>query len=196
MGPLAPTSRNLNHWQHGRRCKPKAGLPSAAQRSAGRSTRRSTHSDPSRQQNWPGRLSQNSRLSTFASTRAHLFVSPLPPFKLPPTMAKSSRSSVKKTNNQKLKKNVFGPVENARAQRLSERLLELAQQPRPAKDEMEVEKDQMELDDEPKPSSSASSKKKAGRVQKKRRGKATSTIAFKNFKTGAKKSGSSNKGRR
>ncbi|KAK7539023.1 hypothetical protein IWX46DRAFT_642848 [Phyllosticta citricarpa] len=57
-------------------------------------------------------------------------------------MAKSSRSSVKKTNNQKLKKNVFGPVENARAQRLSERLLELAQQPRPAKDEMEVEKDQ------------------------------------------------------
>ncbi|KAK8201458.1 hypothetical protein BKA81DRAFT_363723 [Phyllosticta paracitricarpa] len=146
-------------------------------------------------------------------------------------MAKSSRSSVKKTNNQKLKKNVFGPVENARAQRLSERLLELAQQPRPAKDEMEVEKDresctlpshpqsahtetssehpesndarpeeteaaEMELDDEPKPSSSASSKKKAGRVQKKRRGKATSTIAFKNFKTGAKKSGSSNKGRR
>ncbi|KAK7520939.1 uncharacterized protein IWZ02DRAFT_273437 [Phyllosticta citriasiana] len=127
-------------------------------------------------------------------------------------MAKSSRSSVKKTNNQKLKKNVFGPVENARAQRLSERLLELAQQPRPAKDEMEVENNQhpesndarpeeteaaeMELDDEPKPSSSASSKKKAGRVQKKRRGKATSTIAFKNFKTGAKKSGSSNKGRR
>ncbi|KAK7531393.1 uncharacterized protein J3D65DRAFT_671198 [Phyllosticta citribraziliensis] len=57
-------------------------------------------------------------------------------------MAKSSRSSIKKTNNQKLKRNVFGPVENARAQRLSEKLLELAQQPLPAKDAMDVEKDQ------------------------------------------------------
>ncbi|KAK8171646.1 hypothetical protein BKA80DRAFT_260881 [Phyllosticta citrichinensis] len=128
-------------------------------------------------------------------------------------MAKSSRSSIKKTNNQKLKKNVFGPVENARAQRLSEKLLELAQQPRPAKDEMDVEKDQhaesnetqpeateaadMELDDEPKPSASTSSKKKTARVQKnKKRGKPANTIAFKNFKTGARKSGPSQKGRR
>lgn len=56
-------------------------------------------------------------------------------------MAKGARSSVRKTNNQKLKKNVFGPVEDARTKRLSEKLLELAQQPRPAKDDMEIEKD-------------------------------------------------------
>lgn len=55
---------------------------------------------------------------------------------------------------------------------------------------------EMDVDDESKPSASSGLKKKTGRVQKKRRGKATSTIAFKNFKTGAKKSGSSHKGRR
>ncbi|KAK8221305.1 hypothetical protein IWZ01DRAFT_490368 [Phyllosticta capitalensis] len=144
-------------------------------------------------------------------------------------MAKGARSSVRKTNNQKLKKNVFGPVEDARTKRLSEKLLELAQQPRPAKDDMEIEKDrepravqschrdshtnpfsepaddaqpqeteaaEVDVDDESKPSASSGLKKKTGRVQKKRRGKATSTIAFKNFKTGAKKSGFSHKGRR
>ncbi|POS77916.1 hypothetical protein DHEL01_v203683 [Diaporthe helianthi] len=46
-------------------------------------------------------------------------------------MAKSQRSSVTKANNQRLKKNVFGPVEAARQQRLSARLLEIASQPRP-----------------------------------------------------------------
>jgi hypothetical protein len=54
-------------------------------------------------------------------------------------MAKSSRSSAIKTNNQRLKKNVFGPVETARAERLSAKLLEIAAQPKPQKDvEMEV----------------------------------------------------------
>lgn len=46
-------------------------------------------------------------------------------------MAKSQRSSVTKANNQRLKKNVFGPVEAARQQRLSARLLEIASQPKP-----------------------------------------------------------------
>ncbi|KAK1750711.1 hypothetical protein QBC47DRAFT_393325 [Echria macrotheca] len=49
-------------------------------------------------------------------------------------MAKSARSSQIKTNNQRLKKNVFGPVETARAERLSAKLLELARQPKPAKE--------------------------------------------------------------
>lgn len=56
-------------------------------------------------------------------------------------MAKGARSSVRKTNNQNLKAKVFGPVETARTERLSQKLLELAQQPQPPKNEMEVEKD-------------------------------------------------------
>lgn len=46
-------------------------------------------------------------------------------------MAKSSRSSTRKANNQRLKANVFGPVEAARQERLSARLLEIASQPKP-----------------------------------------------------------------
>ncbi|KAF4302700.1 gpi ethanolamine phosphate transferase [Botryosphaeria dothidea] len=174
-------------------------------------------------------------------------------------MAKGSRSSVRKTNNQALKARVFGPVETARTERLSQKLLELAQQPRPQKNEMDVEKDEpentdaqekapadqaegsskcfswsippsllasskndtqntaedevfyhllglsgdiagstaqgnltMEVDDA-KPSMS-SLKKKTGRVQKKRRGKATSTVTFKNFRTGARKPAPGKKG--
>ena len=49
-------------------------------------------------------------------------------------MARSSRSSALKTNNQKLKKHVFGPVEEARNKRLSAKLLEIASQPKPEKD--------------------------------------------------------------
>jgi len=49
-------------------------------------------------------------------------------------MAKSARSSAVKSNNRRLKKNVFGPVEAARADRLSAKLLELAAQPKPQRD--------------------------------------------------------------
>jgi hypothetical protein len=49
-------------------------------------------------------------------------------------MAKSSRASTNKANNQRLKKNVFGPVEAARAERLSARLMALAAEPKPVKD--------------------------------------------------------------
>jgi len=49
-------------------------------------------------------------------------------------MARSSRSSALKTNNQKLKKHVFGPVEEARNKRLSAKLIEIASQPKPQKD--------------------------------------------------------------
>lgn len=54
-------------------------------------------------------------------------------------MGKGLRNSVNKTNNRKLKKNVFGPVETARTERLSQKLLELASQPKPPKSDMEVE---------------------------------------------------------
>jgi hypothetical protein len=57
-------------------------------------------------------------------------------------MAKGLRSSIKKSNRSKLRARVFGPVEAARNERLSAKLLELAQQPkpeRPQKSEMEVD---------------------------------------------------------
>ena len=46
-------------------------------------------------------------------------------------MAKSARASSRKANNQRLKKNVFGPIETARTERLAAKLLELAAQPKP-----------------------------------------------------------------
>jgi hypothetical protein len=49
-------------------------------------------------------------------------------------MAKSARASTNKANNLRLKKNVFGPVEAARAQRLSARLQALAAEPKPLRD--------------------------------------------------------------
>ena len=55
-------------------------------------------------------------------------------------MAKGARASTNKANSQKLKANVFGPVENARTERLSAKLLELASQPKPkpAKDDTDM----------------------------------------------------------
>lgn len=52
-------------------------------------------------------------------------------------MAKSSRASTIKSNNQRLKAKVFGPVESARMERLSARLLELAAAPKPPRPETE-----------------------------------------------------------
>ncbi|KAJ4303102.1 hypothetical protein N0V90_001993 [Kalmusia sp. IMI 367209] len=57
-------------------------------------------------------------------------------------MAKGLRSSVKKSNRTKLRARVFQPVEDARLERLHQKLLETAQQPKPetAKDkEMDVD---------------------------------------------------------
>ncbi|RYP62631.1 hypothetical protein DL769_007237 [Monosporascus sp. CRB-8-3] len=56
-------------------------------------------------------------------------------------MAKSSRASTRKANNRRLKANVFGPVESARAERLSAKLLELASQPKPEAKEVKVVED-------------------------------------------------------
>lgn len=49
-------------------------------------------------------------------------------------MAKGLRASVNKRNKSKLRGRVFGPAEAARTERLSAKLLELAQQPKPTKD--------------------------------------------------------------
>lgn len=49
-------------------------------------------------------------------------------------MAKSSRASTLKANNRRLKSNVFGPVEAARNERLSAKLLALAAEAKPQKD--------------------------------------------------------------
>jgi hypothetical protein len=54
-------------------------------------------------------------------------------------MAKGLRASVKKGNRQLLRARVFRPVEEERTARLSAKLLELAQQSRPSKTEMEVD---------------------------------------------------------
>ena len=54
-------------------------------------------------------------------------------------MAKSARASGIKKNKRALKKRVFGPVETARNERLSAKLLELAQQPKPALNQSEID---------------------------------------------------------
>jgi hypothetical protein len=54
-------------------------------------------------------------------------------------MAKGARASSKKANRTKLRANVFGPVEQARAERLHAKLLETIAQPKPQKAEMETE---------------------------------------------------------
>ena len=64
-------------------------------------------------------------------------------------MAKSSRASSVKANNRRLKKNVFGPVEDERTARLSAKLLELAAQPKPQKD-ADMEDETAEADAEKK----------------------------------------------
>lgn len=54
-------------------------------------------------------------------------------------MAKSKRSSTRKTNNQRLAASVFGPAETARAERLSAKLLEVAKQPKPETSDAKME---------------------------------------------------------
>ncbi|KAK4123892.1 hypothetical protein N657DRAFT_671923 [Parathielavia appendiculata] len=100
-------------------------------------------------------------------------------------MAKSARSSVIKANNRRLKQNVFGPVEAARAERLSAKLLSIAAEPKPQKDvEMNEEPADeaksaaakedtaMEVEDAKPASKKPSSKRKV----EKRRGKKSSIV--------------------
>lgn len=60
-------------------------------------------------------------------------------------MAKSRRSHTMKIKRRALSSRVFKPVEDARAERLSAKLLEIAQQPKPERPQaMEVEEDKKE----------------------------------------------------
>ncbi|TQN69633.1 hypothetical protein CSHISOI_05836 [Colletotrichum shisoi] len=112
-------------------------------------------------------------------------------------MARSSRSSVTKKNNQRLKANVFGPIEQARAERLSAKLLELSRQPKPEKEadaNMDVEEQnddaQINGDDAEKKTEktddnvidvdSTKPKRRSGRIQKQR--KKTSKVVFPKYK--------------
>ncbi|KAF2841477.1 hypothetical protein M501DRAFT_1014277 [Patellaria atrata CBS 101060] len=56
-------------------------------------------------------------------------------------MAKSLRASVKKANRSKLRTRVFNPTIDARTERLSAKLVELASQPKAPRAEMEVDEE-------------------------------------------------------
>ncbi|KAI9746428.1 MAG: hypothetical protein M1818_000141 [Claussenomyces sp. TS43310] len=125
-------------------------------------------------------------------------------------MAKGSRASATKSNNAKLKVRVFGPVENARTERLSAKLRELAAQPRwpqeeggdvgvhneneatkathmtPAKEEKHA--DDMEID---KSVSLSMEKYKMGRgrIEKRKGSRSKAGIVFPKFKAGKKTGG-------
>ncbi|KAI9761192.1 MAG: hypothetical protein M1840_001992 [Geoglossum simile] len=122
-------------------------------------------------------------------------------------MAKSARSSVKKANKSKLRARVFGPVEIARTERLSAKLLQLATESavaRPDDTAMElVDKEQqvhteddMEVDEDPATATTHTIKTKTSRqVQRKRRGKPSSSIVFHKI-TKARGKGGSSKGKK
>ncbi|KAI1302605.1 hypothetical protein F5Y03DRAFT_207174 [Xylaria venustula] len=124
-------------------------------------------------------------------------------------MAKSSRASTRKANNQRLKANVFGPVELERNARLSAKLLELAAAPKPevvdgdssvkiidadadATSNNEAEKEgaaaaaenAMDVDTAKSAASSSKSGSKKGRIEKRRK---TSKIVFPKYGDKAKK---------
>lgn len=54
-------------------------------------------------------------------------------------MAKSSRASVTKRNHANLRKKVFGPVVDARTERLAAKLQEIAAKPRPTREQSNTE---------------------------------------------------------
>ncbi|KAK4138237.1 hypothetical protein BT67DRAFT_437577 [Trichocladium antarcticum] len=97
-------------------------------------------------------------------------------------MAKSSRASTNKANNLRLKKNVFGPVEAARAQRLSARLQALAAEPKPVKEVVmedepaEEPKEAVEKVDTAMEVDGAKTSKKPKKKVEKRRGKKSSIV--------------------
>ncbi|KAF7714127.1 Uncharacterized protein PECH_000325 [Penicillium ucsense] len=121
-------------------------------------------------------------------------------------MAKSVRASVSKRNRANLRTKVFGPVVDARTERLAAKLQEIASQPKPEhsdKSKMEVEDEtadqnvekataadeSMDIDNK----SSTTRSSKSGRVQKQHKNRRTRpSIVFskpgsKNKKGGPKK---------
>ncbi|KAI1429326.1 hypothetical protein F5Y12DRAFT_710232 [Xylaria sp. FL1777] len=123
-------------------------------------------------------------------------------------MAKSSRASTRKANNQRLKSKVFGPVEAERNARLSAKLLELAAAPKPeladsesmnivdvdadATSSKNAEKEgaavagesSMDIDTAKSAATSSKSMSKKGRIEKRRK---TSKIVFPRYGDKTKK---------
>ncbi|KAI1368509.1 hypothetical protein F5Y08DRAFT_266720 [Xylaria arbuscula] len=122
-------------------------------------------------------------------------------------MAKSSRSSSRKANNQRLKARVFGPAELERNERLSAKLIELAAAPKPEpadstsmnivdedadatgsgdaeKDGAVVAENAMDVDTAKSATTSSKSSTKKGRIEKRRK---TSKIMFPKYGDKAKK---------
>ncbi|USP78703.1 hypothetical protein yc1106_05977 [Curvularia clavata] len=62
-------------------------------------------------------------------------------------MAKGLRASSKKANRSKLRARVFGPVEQARVERLHAKLLETVQQPKPEGNQMDTTEDSSATND-------------------------------------------------
>ncbi|KAF5663685.1 family UPF0642 [Fusarium heterosporum] len=108
-------------------------------------------------------------------------------------MAKSARASTRKANNRRLVKNVFGPAEAARNERLSAKLLEVAKQPKPESSDVnmstqdeEINGDDNESVQEEETTMDVDSVKKpsSGRIEKKRpdkRKQKSSKIVFKSY---------------
>ncbi|KAF4992734.1 hypothetical protein FGRMN_6944 [Fusarium graminum] len=108
-------------------------------------------------------------------------------------MAKSARASTRKANNRRLVKNVFGPAEAARNERLSAKLLEVAKQPKPESSDVnmstqdeEINGDDNESVQEDETTMDVDSVKKpsSGRIEKKRpdkRKQKSSKIVFKSY---------------
>ncbi|KAL4976194.1 hypothetical protein BDW66DRAFT_135856 [Aspergillus desertorum] len=117
-------------------------------------------------------------------------------------MAKSVRASVQKRNKAKLRSTVFGPAVDARTERLSAKLQELAAQPKPrAHFKTGAEATEMDTQDDGKTNPSESSKaidigsskvstgscsQRSGRIQKRQR-KNRSSIVFKPHPSKTKK---------
>ncbi|KAI1752266.1 hypothetical protein F4782DRAFT_148124 [Xylaria castorea] len=122
-------------------------------------------------------------------------------------MAKSSRASSRKTNNQRLKAKVFGPVEIERNARLSAKLLELAAAPKPERPDSEsmnivedvdasnngdaekegataADETVMDVDTAKTAATSSKSSSKKGRIEKRRK---TSKIVFPKYGDKTKK---------
>ncbi|CEI66414.1 hypothetical protein FVEN_g8393 [Fusarium venenatum] len=114
-------------------------------------------------------------------------------------MAKSARASTRKANNRRLVKNVFGPAEAARNERLSAKLLEVAKQPKPESldvnmntQEDETNESNEDAQDETTMDVDSVKKPSSGRIEKKRpdkRKQQSCKITFKSYGSRSKGKG-------
>ncbi|PYH77758.1 hypothetical protein BO82DRAFT_368258 [Aspergillus uvarum CBS 121591] len=102
-------------------------------------------------------------------------------------MAKSGRASVIKRNRANLRATVFGPAVDARTERLSAKLQELAAQPKPTEgnSKMEMDSTRSDMDIDQKPRDTHGRSKKSGRIQKNKKNR--SSIVFRPHPSKAKR---------